>query len=81
MMTKTPDGYYAQVRVRTPADAITAISPAIQDPEDRVSVEVGEIKTRTDKSALVQYLNTIQRPFGLVIVRPINPPRNEYPTD
>jgi hypothetical protein len=73
MMTKTANELYAHIPFRTPEDAVSAIS----NPDDLVSVEIGEVRSREEKSALVQYLNTIQRPYGIVIVRPITQPRGE----
>ena len=74
MMTKSRDGLYAHIPFRTREDAINAIS----SPEDRVSVEIGQVRSRLEKGALVSYLNSIQRPYGIVIVRPLNPPKGEH---
>ena len=75
MMTKTDNGLYAHIPFRTREDAINAIS----SPEDRVSVEIGQVRSREEKSSLVTYLNGIPRPYGIVIVRPLAPPKNEHP--
>jgi hypothetical protein len=73
MMTKSRDGLYAHIPFRTPEDAVAAITNA----DDLMSVEVGEVRSRLVKGALVTYLNGIPRPYGVVIVRPLNPPRGE----
>jgi hypothetical protein len=75
MMTKSRDGLYAHVPFRTPEDAIAAINNA----DELVSVEIGEVRSRLEKSALCQYFNSTPRPYGVVIVRPLNPPRRECP--
>lgn len=75
MMTKTENGQYDHIPFRTREDAISAIN----DAEDRVSVEIGAVRNREEKSALVQFLNSIPRPYGIVIVRPLNPPEERVP--
>jgi hypothetical protein len=74
MMTKSRDGLYAHVPFHTPTDAVAAINNA----DELVSVEVGEVRSRLEKGALVTYLNSIPRPYGIVIVRPLNPPKGEH---
>jgi len=75
MMTKSRDGLYAHVPFRTPEDAVAAINSG----DELVSVEVGEVRTRLERGALVSYLNSIPRAYGIVIVRPLSPPRGEHP--
>lgn len=74
MMTKTENGLYAHVPFRTPEDAVAAINSG----DELVSVEAGEVRTRLERGALVSYLNSIPRPYGVVIVRPLNPPKGEH---